>query len=144
MPTLALSLWQPWAWLVVSGHKLIENRPWHTNIRGTILIHASNHFDVQAYLHMTDFPENYVPEAIKAMNEHIESIRLSQGAIVGQVDIIDCVTESKSPWFTGPWGFVLANPKEYPDPTRCKGHQRFFYPHWEANKEPEVINASNL
>ena len=24
----ALTLWQPWAWLVANGHKLVENRPW--------------------------------------------------------------------------------------------------------------------
>ncbi len=30
----ALSLKQPWAWLVVKGYKDIENRSWSTNHRG--------------------------------------------------------------------------------------------------------------
>lgn len=36
-----LSLLQPWASLVVLGHKKIETRSWKTDYRGEILIHAS-------------------------------------------------------------------------------------------------------
>jgi hypothetical protein len=32
---------QPWAWLIVNGHKDIENRSWRTRYRGTLLIQAS-------------------------------------------------------------------------------------------------------
>lgn len=34
----ALSLHQPWAELILTGHKTIETRRWHTLIRGDILI----------------------------------------------------------------------------------------------------------
>lgn len=37
----ALSIRQPWAWLIVNGFKDIENRSWHTKYRGPVLIHAS-------------------------------------------------------------------------------------------------------
>jgi ASCH domain-containing protein len=37
----ALSLRQPWAWLVVNGYKDIENRSWRTNHHGPLVIHAS-------------------------------------------------------------------------------------------------------
>jgi hypothetical protein len=36
-----LSIQQPWAWMVCSGDKDIENRNWKTDFRGTIAIHAS-------------------------------------------------------------------------------------------------------
>lgn len=36
----ALSIRQPWAWLIVNGHKDIENRDWPTNFRGRLLVHA--------------------------------------------------------------------------------------------------------
>lgn len=36
-----LSLLQPWASLVVMGHKKIETRRWSTKYRGELLIHAS-------------------------------------------------------------------------------------------------------
>lgn len=37
----ALSIRQPWAWLIVNGFKDIENRSWDTKYRGLVLIHAS-------------------------------------------------------------------------------------------------------
>lgn len=37
----ALSLLQPWASLVVLGHKKVETRSWNTKYRGELLIHAS-------------------------------------------------------------------------------------------------------
>ena len=40
MKMKALSIKQPWAWLIVNGFKDIENRTWRTKIRGEFLIHA--------------------------------------------------------------------------------------------------------
>ena len=37
----ALSIWQPWASLIVLGYKKIETRSWSTNYRGQIVIHAA-------------------------------------------------------------------------------------------------------
>jgi len=37
----ALSIKQPWAWAIASGHKTIETRTWPTNYRGELLIVAS-------------------------------------------------------------------------------------------------------
>ena len=37
----ALSIRQPWAWLIVNGHKDIENRQWRTHFRGKIYVHAA-------------------------------------------------------------------------------------------------------
>ncbi len=37
----ALSIRQPWAWLILHGGKDIENRDWATRFRGRVLIHAS-------------------------------------------------------------------------------------------------------
>ena len=36
----AITLIQPWATLLVSGHKTVETRAWATNHRGPLLIHA--------------------------------------------------------------------------------------------------------
>ena len=38
---IALSIRQPWATLIVTGRKNIENRTWKTDVRGRIYIHAS-------------------------------------------------------------------------------------------------------
>lgn len=36
----ALSIRQPWAWLIVNNHKPVENRSWPTSFRGRFLVHA--------------------------------------------------------------------------------------------------------
>lgn len=52
---------------------------------------------------------------------------MERGGIIGETEIIDCVTESKSPWFCGRYGFVLRNSKPLPfEP--CKGALGFFRP----------------
>jgi hypothetical protein len=55
------------------------------------------------------------------------SDELPQGGIVGQVDVIDVVRLSSSPWFEGPCGLVLANPKPLPF-RACRGMLGFFEP----------------
>jgi hypothetical protein len=40
-----ISIRQPWASLIVSGIKDIENRTWPTRYRGPVLIHASQRAD---------------------------------------------------------------------------------------------------
>lgn len=40
LPEKALSIQQPWAWLIISGNKLVENRTWSTDWRGTLAVHA--------------------------------------------------------------------------------------------------------
>ena len=39
-----ISLWQPWATLMVVGAKHNETRSWKTNYRGTLGIHAAKYF----------------------------------------------------------------------------------------------------
>ncbi len=39
-----------------------------------------------------------------------------------------CVIESKSPWFVGKYGFMLANPILYDKPIPCRGQLGFFKP----------------
>jgi len=58
----ALSLRQPWAWLVTNGSKDIENRSWHTNHRGPLLIHASSNlteFSVKRHWEAVSEPMMY-------------------------------------------------------------------------------------
>ncbi|MGA1256394.1 MAG: ASCH domain-containing protein, partial [Candidatus Nanopelagicaceae bacterium] len=38
----AISVRQPWAWLITQGFKNIENRTWVCSIRGDVALHASS------------------------------------------------------------------------------------------------------
>lgn len=105
----ALSILQPWAWLIVQGFKPIENRTWSTDLRGEILIHAGKGFDDEAYSSMRTGPLRLIVPTYLPKKEQFE-----RGGIVGQANIVDCVIEHPSEWFFGPYGFVLADAKPLP------------------------------
>lgn len=124
----ALSIRQPWAWLILNAGKDIENRSWPTRYRGRVLVHAGKQFDLDGYLWVManteiglDMPSIY----------SFETAGDFLGGIVGAVEIVDCVQASTSPWFNGPHGFVLANPQPLPFQP-CRGALGFFTPHFEA------------
>lgn len=101
----ALSIRQPWAWLIVNGHKPIENRTWNTKLRGEFLIHAGKGFDKAGYAWVRDnFPEIDLP--LPAGFE--------RGGLVGKATLHDVITTSSSPWFFGPVGFCLADAEPLP------------------------------
>ncbi|GAB1361799.1 hypothetical protein MASR1M32_10350 [Rhodobacter sp.] len=81
----------------------IENRSWHTKVRGPICIHAAKGMtgrDIGEYEGAFGFDLAGVPADYSA---------LPRGGIVGTAEIVDCVQDSRSKWFFGPWGFVLQN-----------------------------------
>ena len=114
----ALSIRQPWAWLIVSGHKDVENRTWATRFRGRVYVHAG-----KLPMAAGSFPaqEEYVRRAGIWLPED-----LPMGAIVGEVEIMDCVDFSESPWFCGPYGWVVAGAVRYETPIPCRGKLGFF------------------
>jgi hypothetical protein len=73
----ALSLKQPWAALLVHGHKTIEVRRWPTSYRGPLLIHAANIPD--------DRPEGWalVPPPLR------ETAALG-GGVMGVAELVEC------------------------------------------------------
>lgn len=142
---------QPWAWLIVSGVKPIENRTWQTKFRGRILIHAG-----QSH------------ESINALNEAQRedfNSKLSGGtypypgiknysAIIGSVEMVDCVINHSSIWAEKSepkylttqigrelkvkpiYNWVLENPILFPEPIPAKGKLSFWdYPN--ILSEPE-------
>jgi hypothetical protein len=110
----ALSIRQPWAWLIINGGKDIENRTWRTTHRGPFWVHAALKPDRAAWETMTE-AGIYIPP----MDQ------LKYGGIIGRAEIVDCVTKSDSPWFIGPIGFVLKNPMETTF-RKCRGRLSFF------------------
>lgn len=119
----ALSIRQPWAWLIVHGGKDIENRTWHTKHRGRFLVHASkgmtrkeyaeaNHFAVQGGMLLT-------PWDLPSFEQ------LERGGIIGSVELVDSVDTSDSHWYMGQKAFVLRDPQPLPF-VPLKGRLQFF------------------
>lgn len=129
----ALSIRQPWANLILTGEKRIENRTWSTSHRGRILVHAAKSVE-----------DLQIPDS---------GIRLTRrdfgfqfGALIGVVDIVDCIVmdmrykppalspenRAKYPWLEsdvhaiGPVCWVLENPRFFKRHIKYSGRLNLF------------------
>lgn len=117
-PMRAISIRQPWASLIVLGYKDIENRTWPTKVRGDALVHAAKGMTRDEYDDAMEFamsimsPRHFDWERVGELG--LDFDKIPRGGIIGQVNIVDCVTSSESRWFVGRFGFVLRDAKELP------------------------------
>lgn len=135
LPTTALSVRQPWAWAIIHAGKNIENRSWYARHparryrpNGRVCIHAAQGMTKGEYEDAAELIEKVTGKPCA------EPHQLLRGAIIGTVLIVDGVTHSHSPWFMGPYGLVLAEPKPVAQPIRAKGELGFF--DWQPSEEP--------
>lgn len=130
----ALSLTQPWAWLVVHGGKDIENRKWNTKFRGEFLIHAAKRMHVlKDYAPAIEFADDVTPDL--SIPEPGELPRMG---IVGVAELFDVVVpltdyqlrvlgeDIRHPWHMAEqFGFRLRNVRPLPF-LPCKGALGFW------------------
>ncbi|MDR3615604.1 MAG: ASCH domain-containing protein [Candidatus Obscuribacterales bacterium] len=122
----ALTLRQPFAWSVFNAGKDVENRTWPCKVRGTIAIHAAYNQPEGVYAPSSKFIQSVLKKLGKKSVRIPSLAKLDRGAIIGLVDIVDCVDGSPSAWFEGPIGFVFANARLLPKPVPCADKRRFF------------------
>lgn len=128
-PVKALSIRQPWAHLIIHAGKNIENRVWASAVRGKVLIHAAKTMTKADYEACVIFCSG-LPDGTIANDfcfPTFEQLKAECGGIVGAMHIADCVQRSDSPWFCGPWGFVIDAAASLPFQP-CKGELGFFNP----------------
>ncbi|MBZ0186633.1 MAG: ASCH domain-containing protein [Candidatus Obscuribacterales bacterium] len=130
----ALTLRQPWAASVFIAGKDFENRFWPARVRGTIAIHVSKDQPKTTFDGGVRFVHALLRKQGKT-NIRFDSLdKLPRGAIIGVVDLVDCVSQSDSPWFEGPLGFKLSNPRLLQKPIPTSGKRRF----WKVSKGVET------
>ena len=98
----ALSIRQPWAWLIVNGWKNVENRDRRFSHRGPLLIHAATVMSQADYDACRIFVDGICEDLALPEFEDLE-----RGGIVGEVVLLDCVEHHPSPWFQGRYGLVF-------------------------------------
>lgn len=140
----ALSLLQPWAWLIVTPDparphfplKDVENRSWRLPALFTlprrIYVHASATWvDIPSQIHQRlERRGIYIP----AKEE------LTLGAIIGEISILTATRHSQSAWAeNGQWGFELMYPTAYETPIPCKGQQRLWQPPEDIMEPPYTL-----
>lgn len=144
----ALSLWQPWATLVMIGAKRIETRSWSTSHRGDLLIHAANkstHEQIELR-HEDPFRSALAEAGYRRWQD------LPLGKMLGQVQLDDCleIVEPDSPlrpgtmypppmpelafgrYEPGRYGMPLSSPRPFGTPIPYRAQQRMFSVHPET------------
>lgn len=118
---IALSLRQPWAWMVVHGGKSIENRRWNTRTRGPFLIHAAKGMTRDEYEDACAFAKDVAPDLVVP-----PAADLLRGGIIGRARLVDvvppCVEAESLFWkpcahawhMPAQYGFVLADVEPLP------------------------------
>jgi hypothetical protein len=103
----------------------VENRPMRTHYRGRILIQAS-----------------LKVEREDALRLRLDPDKLPTGMIVGAVDIVGCVQNSKSKWAEpGQWHWLLENPRVLAKPILFKGKLGFIRVQDRLLKGTRFLNA---
>jgi hypothetical protein len=119
----ALSVRQPWAWMILHG-KDIENRTWPIDFRGDFMLHTGLECTRSEYRDACNFARSIAPELrIPALED------LERGGIVGVGTITGCLPPreiaSRKWHMSGQYGAVLEQMRT----TRfvpCKGLLNFF------------------
>lgn len=79
----AISMWQPWASLWLTEHKVHETRHWPTKHRGWLIVHAAKKFPPLA-------PDDPLCDMLHRSCGADWRKDLPRGAIIGAVDLTDC------------------------------------------------------
>ena len=133
---IALTIQQPWAWAIANAGKDIENRTWpppRKFIGSTIAIHAGKTFDRDSANAVRAIREAILRDSDKySITERFALIHVAgqvpdspsecaMGAIVAIATIVGVSYRSSSPWFAGPYGWLLDNIKRLDEPVPCRG-----------------------
>lgn len=111
----ALSVQQPWAWLIIHGGKDIENRTWRTPYRGTLYIHAGKKIDTESYAGLVQSGIVLPPIA-----------DLKTGGIIGRVELATIANADENPWAMPNcehWHLTKPEPVEF---EKCNGSLGIF------------------
>lgn len=113
----ALSIKQPWAGLILTGIKSVENRSWRTDYRGDLVVHSGMSHDKYASL----LPQVRTAPSCRGLDELC-------GVALGIVELTDCVPieDCQLEWAYGPWCWLLRNPRIFVNPIFMSGSLRLF------------------
>lgn len=143
-----LSLWQPWAHLLVTGQKRVETRGWRMHFRGPLLIHAALTWN-DSLANLCD-TEPFAGALRQDDNPKATKMRLlRRGVILGEVEVLACYPTEQvrvtghyttaDPWLgipqveaqfgdyrPGRFAFLCGSPVVFREPLPYRGRQGLF------------------
>lgn len=149
----ALTLTQPWAGLVVSGIKLVENRPRamikHEDFGKPFAIHASREVDESVYARIVEIAPELAADLkvpllmrwtkLAGINSAVIGLATIECAFrqwtiprTGAVELRDDATGEvidlgdQRRWYFGPIGYLLRDVRALAEPVPCRGFQGFW------------------
>lgn len=138
----AYTAYQPWAYATVAGLKPHETRSRRTNIRGRVAVHAGKASLKRATKGLSCDGFWKLLWAVGGKTD----LDLPLGAVVGTVEIVDCVPvedvvdglmereRALGDYSPGRWAWVLKNPVMFDKPVPARGKQGWW--NWEGGDEP--------
>ncbi len=110
----ALSIQQPFAWLIAHGYQDIENRDWKPYYKGWFLIHASGTLDAPSFygpkgdevLDMA-YWQRLHPDVVDRMPPMAWYYETKGIVGVAHIARIVMAGETRSPWFRGAFGLKI-------------------------------------
>lgn len=112
---MALTIRQPWAYAIIHLGKDVENRSWPTEHRGPLAIHAATKLDRNGDVFL------------KRLGFAPADEDMVLGAVIGIVDVTDCVRNHASPWaVNGHYHWLLNNPRALSVPLQIRGQLGLF------------------
>lgn len=135
---MCISLWEPWATLVVLGAKSFETRSWRTSHRGPLGIHAAQGWHGWSPRRFCENP--HVAAALRSHDVSPRDIELTMGHLIGVVNLYDCLPTTDALLQTrlsmferlvgdfspDRWAWRLRDVSRLSRPIRCRGWQRLF------------------
>lgn len=128
----ALSLWQPWATLVVWGFKLFETRGWPTRYRGDLVIHAGKttegleSLDAAFIRRLNDVGLNLVTDFPLGVALGVVRLVSCQRMTPVLIDQQTAMERAFGWWEPGRFAWAFANPRRFKQPYVMRGGQKIF------------------
>lgn len=147
VPEHAVSLWQPYAWLMAHGHKPIENRKKRFTFRGPIWIQATELASMDVWNKVRELCDEFLGKDFRLPGFD----ELALGAIIGRVTITGSIPPRSTPllrslslppagkavpWhFANCYGLICEDAVPLATPVKCRGRQSFPF------RVPESVRA---
>ena len=151
----AITIWQPFATLIVLGLKKYETRCWGTSYRGPLIIHAAKRWDDDREFDCKRVVEllrnsGFDPDTFNELQRRTFYTPVGEtlGKALGVVNLVDCQQRNDGGSFfenavggfgSGRFGWECASPALFETPLRAPGKQGLWIP-----DEPLVEAANEL